>query len=258
MEVSIIIPTLNEANYLGRTLQCLHQLQPPPGEILIVDGGSTDGTVAIAEDLSQHCPVDQAPGGGTVPIRILQVDQAGRSYQMNVGAAQAQGDILCFLHGDTLVPDDAIAIIQKTLADSETSCGGFISLMAGPWQTRWGISLHNALKTYYAPLLFRPYLFFVRGLRLLFGDQVIFCRRHDFRACGGFDPKQPIMEEADLCLKLCRLGRIRQVNRVVQSSDRRVAAWGPWKANLIYLTIGILWSIGVSAKTLKRFYAEVR
>jgi len=86
----------------------------------------------------------------------------------------------------------------------------------------------------------------------------MFCRRADFVACGGFDPKLPIMEEADLCLKLCRLGRIRQVNRVVQSSDRRVAAWGFWKANGIYLMIGLLWGMGVSAKTLKRFYAEVR
>jgi hypothetical protein len=90
---------------------------------------------------------------------------------MNRGAEVATGEILCFLHADTLVPDDLVTVIEKTLADPTVACGGFISLMAGRDSTRWGVTLHNYLKTYYAPLLFRPHLFF-RGLRLLFGDQV--------------------------------------------------------------------------------------
>jgi rSAM/selenodomain-associated transferase 2 len=258
MEVSIIIPTLNEANFLERTLNHVGQLHPCPREVLIVDGGSTDATGLIAKAAMDRGLTAEDSAKSRVPVMLIHSQVAGRAMQMNLGAAQARGDILCFLHGDTLVPDDAIAVIQKTLADPEVSCGGFLSLMTGHLKTRWGVSLHNALKTYYAPLLFRPYLFFRHGLRLLFGDQVMFCRREDFVACGGFDPKLPIMEEADLCLKLCRFGRIRQVNRVVQSSDRRVAAWGFWKANGIYLMIGLLWGLGVSAKTLKRFYAEVR
>jgi len=151
-----------------------------------------------------------------------------------------------------------MAVIEKTLADSAIACGGFISLMTGTATTQWSTSVHNILKTYYAPLLFRPHLFFGKGLRLLFGDQVMFCRREDFLRCGGFDPTLEIMEEADLCLKLCRLGEIRLVNRVVQSCDRRVAQWGVLKANLIYLMIGFLWGVGVPSKTLKRFYDEVR
>jgi len=241
--VSIIIPTLNEAAVLGRTLRCLSVLDPPAWEILVVDGGSQDETVAIAQ---------------TTSTTVIHSDQAGRSIQMNRGAEIATGDILCFLHADTLVPDDAIAVIIKTLANPAIACGGFISLMAGTETTRWGVSLHNYLKTYYAPLLFRPYLFFFKGLRLLFGDQVMFCRRGDFWACGGFDPALPIMEEADLCLKLLPYGRIRQVNRVVQSSDRRVAKWGTFKATAIYLYIGFLWGIGASAATLKRFYEDIR
>lgn len=86
----------------------------------------------------------------------------------------------------------------------------------------------------------------------------MFCRRQDFWQAGGFDAAMPIMEEADLCLKLTRYGRIAQVNRVVQSSDRRVAHWGIWKATFIYLSIGLLWGMGVSATTLKRFYEEIR
>jgi rSAM/selenodomain-associated transferase 2 len=240
--VSIIIPTLNEASFLGRTLRHLQLLEPSAKEILVVDGGSQDATVAIA----------QREG-----VRLLTSDPRGRSLQMNAGAKAATGEILCFLHADTLVPDDLIPLIETTLADAAIAGGGFISLMTGPTGTRWGISLHNFLKTYYAPLFFRPHLF-VRGLRVLFGDQVMFCRRQDFWACGGFDPTLPIMEDADLCRRLVQRGKIRQVNRIVQSSDRRVARWGSGKATVIYLTIGCLWGLGVSASYLKRFYEEIR
>ncbi|MBD2034916.1 TIGR04283 family arsenosugar biosynthesis glycosyltransferase [Phormidium sp. FACHB-592] len=241
--VSIIIPTLNEAAALGRTLRCLSVLDPPAWEILVVDGGSRDETTAIAASIS---------------ATVIHSEQAGRSIQMNRGAEAATGEILCFLHADTLVPDDLVTVIERTLGNPAIACGGFISLMTGTETTRWGVSLHNYLKTYYAPLLFHPYLFTFKGLRLLFGDQVMFCRREAFWACGGFDPALPIMEEADLCLKLLPHGRIRQVNRVVQSSDRRVAKWGALKATAIYLSVGFLWGMGASATTLKRFYEDIR
>lgn len=242
-EVSIIIPVFNEASRLGRTLRCLQRLDPPAYEIMVVDGGSTDATVAIA---TQH------------QATVITIPQRGRAAQMNVGAEVATGEILCFVHGDTLVPDDLVTAVRQTLSNSAIAGGGFISVMAGAQTTRWGVTLHNALKTYYAPLLFRPYRFFRDGLRVLFGDQVIFCRRQDFWACGGFDVTLPIMEDADLCLRLSQLGRIHQLNRIVQSSDRRVAQWGTLKANFIYLAIGSLWAMGVSATWLKQFYEDVR
>ena len=241
--LSIVIPTLNEAAYLGRTLRCLRLLEPPTAEIIVVDGGSQDETVTIAHNYG---------------ISAIPCPQAGRAIQMNQGAQAATGEFLCFLHADTLVPPDLVTLIEITLAEPQVACGGFISLMSGENTTRWGVSLHNYLKTYYAPLLFRPHLFFFQGLRLLFGDQVMFCRRNDFWQCGGFDSNLPIMEDADLCLRLVRRGRIRLLNRVVQSSDRRVAELGPLKANLIYVWVGFLWGLGVSATYLKRFYADIR
>jgi len=240
--VSIIIPTLNEASCLGRTLRLLSLLDPQALEVLVVDGGSEDETIAIA--LREG-------------VRVLNSNERGRAVQMNRGAEAATGEILCFLHADTSVPDDLVAVIEQTLADQTVAAGGFISLMAGSQTTRWGVSLHNYLKTYYAPLIFRPYLFF-KGLRLLFGDQVMFCRRTDFWDYGGFDAALPILEEADLCLKLVQRGRIRQVNRIVQSSDRRVARWGSLKATALYLYIGFLWGIGVSPTYLKQFYEDIR
>ncbi len=248
--VSIIIPAFNEETSLGRTLRHLALLSPPPHEIIVVDGGSEDKTLAIALGaLSSFAP--------TIKLKILETQRRGRSVQMNYGAKSATGDILCFLHADTQVPDDLITLIEKTLTDVTVACGGFISLMTGSQTTRWGTSLHNYLKTYYAPLLFKPHLFF-KGLRLLFGDQVIFCRRDDFWDCGGFDETLPIMEDGDLCTKIVRKGSIRLVNRVVLSSDRRVAHWGAWKANAIYLYIGFLWGIGVDTNYLKKFYQDIR
>ena len=248
--ISIIIPTLNEAECLERTLRQLSLLNPPPYEVLVVDGGSEDETVAIAQ---RYCETLDCCS----QARVITAEGRGRSVQMNQGAEAATGEILCFLHADTSVPDDLVAVIERTLADQTIAGGGFISLMAGSVTTRWGVSLHNYLKTYYAPLIFRPFLFF-KGLRLLFGDQVMFCRRADFWAVGGFNNAVPILEEADLCIKLVQRGRICQVNRIVQSSDRRVAHWGSLKATAIYLYIGFLWGLGVSPTYLKQFYEDIR
>ena len=105
-------------------------------------------------------------------------------------------------------------------------------------------------------MIFRPHLF-LRGCRLLFGDHAMFFRRADFLAVGGCDETLTVMEDADLCLRLCRRGRIRLVNRVVTTSDRRVAAWGGLKANLIFLSIGIRFGLGLRRR-IDRHYPHVR
>jgi rSAM/selenodomain-associated transferase 2 len=241
-QLSIIIPTLNEAASLGRTLATVRALDPPALEVLVMDGGSCDATRAIAT---------------AADVAVFLCETPGRAIQMNAGARQARGNLLCFLHADTLVPTDLVAIAERVLADGTIAGAGFVSLMTGEDTTRWGISALNLLKTHLAPLLFRPHLYW-RGLRLLFGDQVMICRRHTFWEAGGFNEALPILEDGDLCLRLIKQGRIRLINRVVISSDRRVKRWGAGKAVAIYLLIGVLWGLGMPPARLKRLYEDIR
>ncbi|MEL6257810.1 MAG: glycosyltransferase [Pseudomonadota bacterium] len=243
-DLSIIIPTLNEEIALPDTIAAIEAMKPPPKDVILVDAGSDDATVAIAR---------------TAGFTVLIDAPRGRAAQMNAGAKIATGAHFCFLHADTPPPADMATTIDATLARPGTACAGFVSVMRGPNKTRWVTTGHNYLKTYYAPLLFRP-LSFLRGARLLFGDQAMFCRAEDFRAIDGFDANLAIMEEADFILRMVRQGRgrIRQIHRLIYSSDRRVAAWGGLSANLRYLKIGVLWGLGVRSEILAASYQDIR
>lgn len=237
--VSVVVPMLDEARALPELIAALAALAPRPLEIVAVDGGSEDHSVALAQ------------GAGW---RVLGT-QRGRGRQVNAGVAAARGEQVVVLHADTIPPADMVAVIGRVLADPGVALAGFTPLITGQ-KLRLGTSAHNWAKTWYAPLLFRPDLFF-RGARLLFGDHAMFFRRDQFLAVGGCDPEALVMEEADLCIRLTRFGRTRLVARFVRTSDRRIAAWGPLKANWIYLKVGLLWAMG-ARKRLAEHYPDVR
>lgn len=192
--VSIIIPVLNEAGTIVSTLQQLRQLKPAAAELVVVDGGSTDGTLKLV----RHSGLAD---------KVIRSGR-GRAVQMNAGAQAAKGDLLCFLHADTQPPTDLVAVMRRELRDPHTVLAGFVPLIEGPKGRLWVMSIHNFISTYYAPLLFRP-LSFARGLRNLFGDQTLFCRACDFKSVGGFDARWPIMEDTDLCVRLHHAGPCR-------------------------------------------------
>jgi len=239
--LSIIVPVLDEATTIIACLSHLRGLTPAPFEVIVVDGASADETVALAVAFA-------AGAGADLPISVVSGSR-GRARQLNRGAELARGELLCFLHADTWLPHDAVAVIRRTLDDPRTTLGGFVSIMRGATRTRWGTSLHNALKTYYAVALFKP-IWFLRGMRLLFGDQAMFCRRADFDAVRGFDDVA-IMEDLELSLKLGKRGRVRQVGRTCESSDRRIARWGVVKANLLFIYIGFMWGFGLLSRQIR-------
>lgn len=241
IRVTILIPTWNEEQALPATLASLRAMEPPPDEVLLVDGGSTDGTLAIARNAA---------------ITSVNAPKKGRGAQINHGVSLASGEVVCVLHADSLLPADAIAVIRATMSDPRTALASFMPRIAGPGGTRWGTSFHNWIKTWYAPLLARPHLY-LRGARLLFGDHAMFFRREQFLAVGGCDERVVVMEEADLCIKLARFGRTRMVRRWVWTSDRRIAAWGRWRANWIYFKVGIMWALGARER-LADHYPDIR
>ena len=239
--VTILIPVLNEEQALPATIACLAAMQPPPDEILLVDGGSSDNSMALA----------RAAG-----FRTERSKKRGRGAQINYGVRVATGEIVCVLHADTVLPVDAIAVIRQTMAGTKTALASFTPRIAGPTGTRWGSTFHNWIKTWYAPLLARPHLF-LRGVRLLFGDHAMFFRREQFLAVDGCDERLVVMEEADLCIKLARFGRTRMVHRWAWTSDRRITAWGRWRANWIYFKVGMMWAFGARER-LAEHYPDIR
>ena len=245
--VSVIVPALNEAAALPATLAHLSALDPPPGEIVLADGGSDDGTAAIAE--AAGCRVVVSP--------------PGRAAQMNAGAAAATRGILCFVHADTAPSVGYLAAVADALADPRTVLVGGRCTLAGPAGVSRLTTLHHRAKTHYGPLIYCPRQYLFGGMRLLFGDQAMACRATDFAAVGGFGERLPVMEDADLCVRMNRdlnagRGRVRELSARVETSDRRVRAAGAVRANLTYLAVGWGWAVGVPPDTLGRWYRSRR
>lgn len=226
--ISVIIPTLDEAAQIG---PCLDQFAAQPGEweLLVVDGGSQDGTVALAE----------ARGG-----KVIQTS-GGRGPQMNAGAAAAEGWILLFLHADARLPPHASRLIHRILAWPGTVAGAFrVRHQAHRWAGTWKARLLRLadLRSHYTR---RPY-----------GDQGLFMNRSTFLAAGGFPPR-PLMEDLAMARQLAGLGRIHTVREEVQTSGRRFES-APIRAFVCMNTFPVLDRLGVSPERLKRWYGNPR
>ncbi|KAK9865949.1 hypothetical protein WJX84_011892 [Apatococcus fuscideae] len=155
--VSVIIPALNEELGIQQTVAYLQQCRPLVHEVIVVDGGSSDRTIQLAEEL------------GAMVVET----KKGRARQMNAGVQTASGDLLCFLHADSLPPKQLVDVVRRTLFPRRTVLAGFIVLIkTPPDRLLWFMTCHHLLKTFYIPLIARP-VSTLRGARLLFGDQTI-------------------------------------------------------------------------------------
>ena len=205
IDISIIIPVLNEASIIEETLRCLQPMRSSSCELLVVDGGSTDNTPELAEPLAD---------------RVVFADR-GRAMQMNAGARISSGRVLWFLHADTCVSAAAL----KSVLDA---------VEAG---RRWGrldVRLSGRqplLRLVEAGMNLRS-----RLTGIATGDQGIFVHRETFMAIGGF-PDLPLMEDVEISRRLGRVGRPACLRVRVTTSSRR------WETQGILATIALMWRL---------------
>jgi len=222
--VSVIIPALNEAEHLARTVE---MAADPRAEIIVVDGGSQDATC----DIARRCSA-----------RVLQSD-SGRAAQMNFGARQARGQALLFLHADTVLPQHYCGTVLETLAQPGIVAGAF----------RLGINAPGrSLRLIERSANWRSAIF-----QLPYGDQALFLTAPRFREIGGF-ADLPIMEDFDLIRRLRRSGRIALAPDRVMTSGRRWRKLGPWKTTLINQWVILRYLAGSSPEKLAEFYRKRR
>jgi rSAM/selenodomain-associated transferase 2 len=220
--ISIIIPALNEARNLPRTLSVLQTISSV--EVIVVDGGSLDDTVSVAE---------------TWGTKVLCSPVSGRAHQMNLGAAMAQGNILLFLHADTCLPDGFDDLVRQTLMQPTVVAGAFELAIDGNtpglrW-VEWGVQVRSHL------------------CQMPYGDQALFMTAETFWAIGGF-PALPIMEDFALVQQLKQRGRIAIAPGTVITSGRRWQRLNVFRTTVINQLVIIGYLLGVSPVRLAHWY----
>lgn len=221
LKISIIIPVLNEAKAIAQTI---NQAQNATAvEIIVVDGGSTDGSIEAASG-----------------VKIISAP-VGRAIQMNAGAATANGDILLFLHADTLLPVGFDTWVRQILAQPGIIAGAFQLKIDG---TTPGLRLVEKMVNLRSRYFQMPY-----------GDQAIFLKTTTFQQLGGF-PNQPIMEDFELIRRLQQQGKIALSPLPVLTSARRWQKLGILKTTLINQIVIIAYFLGVSPDRLASWYRQ--
>ncbi len=223
MKLSIIVPMLNEAPALPDLLEHLLPLRRGGVEVILVDGGSEDGSATIAS-----C-------AGFEVVRA----ERGRARQMNAGAAAARSDALLFLHADTRLPNGAIQLIDAALADGRHVWGRFdVAFDLRTWTMDATAFLMNRRS---------------RLTGIATGDQALFMTRAAFDAVGGF-PDQPLMEDVEITSRLRRRSRPACIRRPVLTSARRWQSRGPWRTILLMWRLRLAYWLGASPADLARQY----
>jgi len=222
-EISIIIPTLNEEEYIDRLLSRL--VDNPEGlEIILVDGGSTDATLEIANSHG---------------VKIIET-KPGRARQLNTGAVESTKDLLWFVHADTLPPTNWREKIETNLKkDIQAGCFCF------EFDQNRGIRKLNSYCTRFPLMVFRG------------GDQSLYVTRHLFEKVNGFDESLQIMEDYDIIKKLKNHTRFGIMKPPIEVSTRKYKYNNYLKVNLANLVVFSGFYLGVDTGLLKTWYGSV-
>jgi rSAM/selenodomain-associated transferase 2 len=233
VRISVVVPALNEIADLPATIDRLGALEPRPVEVIVADGGSTDGTRAWL--------------GERADAWLRAIDAArGRGNQMNAGAGVASGDALMFLHADAELPRDALARVARALGDDRVVGGAFTIRFA-----------RRADSPRSMPVIARGINARTWATRTATGDQAIFVRRDAFERLGGFRA-WPLFEDVDLVTRMKAEGRFRILAGPVTVSDRRYATFGPWRTAALMWRLRLRYWRGASPEELKRAFVDVR
>lgn len=228
MKISIIIPALNEAENLRILLPYLSEnLTNDQGEIVVVDGGSTDDTVQVTEGLG---------------VRCLSSEERGRARQMNVGAYHTDGDMLYFVHADTRPPTSFVSDINEAV--------------------RSGFPMGNYRFRFDSPSpLLRINSYFTRFDRMMFrgGDQTLFVTRELFEEFGGFDESFIIMEEYDFLKRVRKKYPFRIMPKDVLVSARKYESNSYLKVNFANLVVFTMYRLGYpQQRIISTYYRMLR
>lgn len=229
--VSIVIPTYNEASSI---LSVLDRLKNVRGdfEVLVADGSSTDRTRDIVLETSREFPR---------PLRLVE-SVRNRAIQLNDAARQASGETLLFLHADIFVPPETVEAMERCLRDRAVIGGNFQIVFEGDTFVErfftWCYRVRRPFGIYY-------------------GDSGVFVRREVFQRLGGFKPI-PIMDDYEFVRRLERAGRTVCLRPPMLVSDRRWRVQGLFPTLFSWVWIQTLYSLGVPASRLARWYGPVR
>lgn len=221
--ISVIIPALNEADNIGRCVEGLLN-EGYDCEIIVADGGSMDKTAESAKKYQG--------------VSFIQ-SQRGRGLQMNMGASAASGDILLFLHADTILEKGWATEILSVLEDTSISGGALTFSIRSPL---WKYRIVEAWVKLRCKFFLLPY-----------GDQAIFVRKSAFDLIGGYK-NIPLMEDVDFIVRLKKLGTIVILNKKAITSERRWSKKGLIKTAAINQFIMLLYKFGVNPCRLARIY----
>lgn len=222
MKISIVTPVLNEAAEIEDALPMLAPLRKHGAEVIVVDGGSSDGTAQLA---------------GPLADTVLAASR-GRAAQMNAGAAIARGDVLLFLHADTRLPENADRLILDGLAATGRAWGRFDVRFDDGGIMRAVAILMNWRS---------------RLTGIATGDQALFVTRAAFDRVGGF-PSIALMEDVALSTRLKRIGRPLCLHACVAPSSRRWRRHGVWRTMLLMWRLRLAYFFGADPLRLAKAY----
>ncbi len=236
MTVTVVVPTLDEAETVGAALASVAR-QTPPWRVVVSDGHSTDGTPELVRAAWPDVLVVAGPVG------------RGRQLAAGADAVDDPDDAILFLHADTRLPDGALDAVRAALADGRVAGGCFETAFDTPAHG-FGPLGRAAMRLWQARL-------WMRWHRLAFGDRALFCSRAAYRAAGGV-PDQPLFEDLELVRRLRRVGRFVFVPMAVVTSARRFRARGAVRQQARNLALWLAWTAGVAPARLARHYPAHR